>query len=1125
MPASLSLRCMGFPELRSRTGAPLRFRTRKHMALLVYLAVEPRVPHNRDFLAHLLWPDVSEAEGRHSLATALTILRKQLGTEAIEAGREHVRLVAADLVVDLDLLAAGKVFGVDVLPTLEIDSFLADFDVPRAPDFSLWRDRQRTFWLPAMQRALVHLIEQSRRRGEVELLERLADRLLHLEPLSEEGIRAKMEARALSRDRVTALRLFDRWARHLRKELGAQPSPGLTALATILRQRGLDPTRTPRLRPAPPAAPPVFVGRGSEYEALYAGWEMVREGRLRHFLVMGDSGVGKTTLIEHALEAARLDGAATAHAHCYEAEREIPYAALAALAQEILTLPGSSCTPPAALSELSRIAPRIRDRYHVGPPSDPIDGEAVRVRLAEGVLELIGAVADEQPLVIAVDDVHLADDASVAILHLVLRRIGARRVMFVLAARDVDPQAGPNVRKLLRGAHDLGLNHLPLSPLADSDADRLLDSRLHATEAPPTETVRRAIIRAASGYPMVLELMVRDWQERGEDCVALELAKMLPSAAPRSDLAEAYGRTTAGLVATLDPASRDLLNLASVLGGRLNHMETLTALGMGLRETMSAIAQLVDLRLLQERDSQLAFPNELVRLYVYESIPTLIREAIHSRVADLLLASKETRSSAEQLEVAWHCLRSGRTAEAIPFLLEGAERALDEGAPHETEVAVGSAMQALAGIARERAQLILAQAYQEQGRWHASLPILEHLERASSPSVAFAAEVLKINANRRIGVYGQAELTQATDRLIKAVAESNRAWPDRVRAATAAASILTDLRQPELAVHFLRVCESIDADTLPPHAAGQVRLSQAMALYAARDMQASLGTAMEASHLLERAGIANTTFSVLQAGIGLLLGSFGRYEEACQHHAAAVRTGERLGNKAVGARAAGNLAVCLARLGKYKESKEWAERAVEMLERGEAQDAYAIGFYALAFAHAILGDCDRAIGAMEKYSKRAIDSSLPWIRQAHLLRYADICQLAGKPAQAMALARDATAGALRTLQAEAYSGPYARWLSMMAVEDNTVSATLRQLARLVERMDQYDRIDQAEIWVSVVWLKNKSGQSCTEERERLEACLSGLPGAVLEQLERLGFAEVFAGSRARTARSRARKRG
>ena len=99
------LRCLGPPALFSPTGEPIRFRTKKHLALLVYLAVEGRRAHRRDRLAELFWPNVPAAEARHSLATALSILRPRLGVGAIEATRDHVVLTVGRLDLDLGVNA------------------------------------------------------------------------------------------------------------------------------------------------------------------------------------------------------------------------------------------------------------------------------------------------------------------------------------------------------------------------------------------------------------------------------------------------------------------------------------------------------------------------------------------------------------------------------------------------------------------------------------------------------------------------------------------------------------------------------------------------------------------------------------------------------------------------------------------------------------------------------------------------------------------------------------------------------------------------------------------------------------------------------------------------------------
>src|SRR5690349_8925549 len=114
------LRCLGQPALFTSAGEPVRFRTKKHLALLVYLAVEPHQEHRRDRLAELLWPRVSLAEARHSLATALSVLRPRVGANALQGTREEVSLAPGHLDLDLDRLAAGDVAGSETSSPLEV---------------------------------------------------------------------------------------------------------------------------------------------------------------------------------------------------------------------------------------------------------------------------------------------------------------------------------------------------------------------------------------------------------------------------------------------------------------------------------------------------------------------------------------------------------------------------------------------------------------------------------------------------------------------------------------------------------------------------------------------------------------------------------------------------------------------------------------------------------------------------------------------------------------------------------------------------------------------------------------------------------------------------------------------
>ena len=114
--------------------------------------------------------------------------------------------------------------GSEVTGPLEVAAFLDGFDIPDSLEFTHWKDRQQARLLPLIKDALVILIDRCRRTGDSRQIERLADRMLALDELSEEAIRAKMEARAFAGDRLTALEFYEAWRIKLAEELQAVPS-------------------------------------------------------------------------------------------------------------------------------------------------------------------------------------------------------------------------------------------------------------------------------------------------------------------------------------------------------------------------------------------------------------------------------------------------------------------------------------------------------------------------------------------------------------------------------------------------------------------------------------------------------------------------------------------------------------------------------------------------------------------------------------------------------------------------------------------------------------------------------------------------------------------------------------
>src|SRR5436309_14052136 len=439
----LPLLTLGAPLLLTQTGEQVRFRTRKHFALLIRLAVEAGRKLTRDYLMDLLWPDVAAPRARHSLAQALTVLKEKVGREHILVQRASIALVAGAVEADVGRLDAAE--------TAIRGQFLDGFEVPGAVQFEQWKDEWRAKLMPRIRDCLVKQMDGGRRIGDFATVERHAQVLLDLDPLSEDAVRGLIEARAWVGDRTNALKVFARFEARLGEELDAKPSAELVRIAELLREGR-------RAAPRPTVAGQVserrerrfeaepLIGRDREFGRLYVGWSEVRRREPRITVLLGDPGVGKTTLTNAFVATCQMEGAWIAHAQAYDAERELPFAVLAELVKQLTLQRAIGGADPEALSELTRVAPEVFTMLHVVPKPVEWSAEVIPLRLADSFLKALEAAAEESPLVLVVDDVHAADNATVAILHIVARKLRGTRLLLILTARsnELRTAAGPS---------------------------------------------------------------------------------------------------------------------------------------------------------------------------------------------------------------------------------------------------------------------------------------------------------------------------------------------------------------------------------------------------------------------------------------------------------------------------------------------------------------------------------------------------------------------------------------------------------------------------------------------------------------------------------------------------------
>jgi|CXWL01.1.fsa_nt_gi DNA-binding SARP family transcriptional activator/tetratricopeptide (TPR) repeat protein len=1105
--APFRLSCLGPPVLYGPDGDPIRFRTRKHFALLLYLAVEPGIPHRRDRLATLLWSAADVDEARHSLATALSMIRGRLGTDLLDTDRDTVRLMPGRIVTDLQTLDHLDPDDLDEGP---LGPFLEEFDIPDAVDFQQWKDGQHARLLPAVHTAMASRIEQSRRRGDSRRMEALGHRLQRIDDLSEEAARAVLEARAMAGDRIGALRSFDRWRARLADELGAHPSAQLERMAERLRRGGWQRPTIALLAPVPTEQwkERSFVGRGTEFRACYDRWERVQQGEPQHLLVRGESGIGKTTLVERLTTSMALEGASVARIQCYELERELPFGVTGSLVNHLLDLPGASGTPPEQLAELGRLTAKVRQRYPSLPAPLESTGESARILYTEAVMALVEAVAEEHPVVLVIDDIHLADATSLTVLHLMLRRLEALPLMMMLTASSAAEAETPSSRRFLDNAASLTLTPMVLGPLSDGESAELLELLL--TEAgDPGPAVRRAVLAGARGNPMVLELLVGDWRRRGDGCLALSVSAMTPRA--ERPPKETFQRLVEGTLAALNGEERSVVELAAILGQRLNDLAMYTMVDLPVARTMRAMTSLTSHRILRDAGSHLEFANEFIRGQCYVGTGAPLRRMLHGLVAERLLLADGGDEAIPGLEIAWHLVRADRLHEAIPFLLAGGKESIRRGAPHEADLALSTGLPALTGQPRRTAILLLAEAQQELGRWSDSLRLLDEAREAFSESEESCREVLRIGNDRWLGNLTDSRLEDATDALLR-IAESDIDIEVRAKALSSSTLLIScsrrsiDIERLGSVAAMLQACECDDYI--------RIHLLHALAWFQAHtgSPQTALPTLWQGVALIRQTGTASSIATRTLLGTGVTLCQGGMYQEAAPLLREAYEFAKRLDNPGLTANAASGMALVQGRLGDARAQADWGRHAIRISTANE----WGICLLSAAYDRGV-GLClderfEEAEASLDEIDARFGKGRPEWLRQAWQLCKADVLSLAGRERRALASARKATSHGESELLHPCFAGQYARWVARSGLVDGKIPIALARITELIANLPVYDLKDQAEILAASAVLEQADtglpSQRWMEVAHRLET----LPSSIGLLMRRFGMTGEMKGA-------------
>ncbi|PVZ08863.1 ATP-binding protein [Actinomycetospora cinnamomea] len=659
-------------------GAPIALPGRKARRLLAMLVAARGRSVSATAAVAELWGARPPRRPEDNVAVLVSRLRAGLGADAVVGGRDGYRLGGEPAVrVDLDLvvrhaadvreattagdparaLRAAEA-GLDLLARGEALEGEADAD---------WVGALRAE-AEDLRRALRHgLAEAALAVGDPPRAVAAASSAAAADPLDDTAHRLLMSAHHAAGQPARALRAYERLRATLAEELGVDPAPETRERhLAILRGRapaapGPRPTVGPPVdrRGAATTARPDVVGRDDELARLVAAWSDCRARGAALWLLVGEAGIGKTTLAETVAEVAAGDGATVLRARAHATERSLfLQPVLDALIPSLRACPAEELCVLAGQHApvLAGLVPELARAW--GTRVAEVEGDVFRGRAFAALRGLLEAMATRRPVLFVIDDLHEAGTATTEFLHYAARRLGRAPVLLLAAVRDGEGDAA------LVALDDVA-RRLPLGPLGP-------------------EAV--ALLAARAGVPRHAEDVVR--RTRGHPLSVTESLRAL--AAGEDGVPGSLQEAVVSRLRHLRDAVADALRAAAVLGSAPSPEIVAAMLDLPTVEVLHRFERATAAHVLRRTETRYEFANDLVREIVYASTSGPVRAAHHGVAADLLAGRPEA--------LAGHAAEIGDLARAARAWLVAGQRALGRGAAGDALAVLDTALEAAAEV-------------------------------------------------------------------------------------------------------------------------------------------------------------------------------------------------------------------------------------------------------------------------------------------------------------------------------------------------------------------------------------------------------------------------------------------
>jgi DNA-binding SARP family transcriptional activator len=536
-----------------------------------------------------------------------------------------------------------------------------------------------------------------------------------------------------------ALRAYRQCRAVLAGELGLEPGPGLRRLeaAVLAQDPSLDwhpaaaagavvtpappghaKAQPPGSQPAAGPSGPSLVGRDPELARLRGRLQSIGSGDGGAVVLAGEPGAGKTTLAEAAARLAAAAGVTAAWGRCLDAATTPAYWPWS---QVLRALPDG----PAVRAARQRLDGEVG-----GEEEDSVR----QFRAYQAVAAALGEAATGAPVLAVIDDLHAADDASLALLQLLAGDLHRMPALLVVTVRDTEPSPalGRVLGELLRHP---GAEQLVVGAFEAGDVAALVE---RLTAEPPQDGVVAALMSRTGGNPFYTTELVR--------LISGEHLRQPPTAGAVQALEVPSGIRDVLLrrVGRLPEDTQSLLTVAAVAGRDLQPALLERVTGLDAEHLALDLEPAIAAGLVTAAGAGwgFRFRHPLIHESLYASAGRVDRARLHARVA-ASLEDISSASTADVVQLAHHYLSAGPfgdPAKTVSYAREATARAVGQGAWQDAVRHLEQALEALSPAVPD-ADATRCDVLVELGQARRSAGLIRQAHRAFEESISLADRI------------------------------------------------------------------------------------------------------------------------------------------------------------------------------------------------------------------------------------------------------------------------------------------------------------------------------------------------------------------------------------------------